>query len=176
MSGEAAIRCFPSKPRLLGLFGLTCMMVGMSYLVTLTSDFMARVVGWIGVAFFGLGFIVFPLQFFRKDPQVVINDEGIEDRRQKIGVIRWEDIRSLSVGSIQSTSFLCVDLIEPEKYLSRMPKWARPLRTLNEKLGFPAISIGFQGLRPGLAEVWDHLQARFDASSRTIRRAPPPQA
>jgi hypothetical protein len=113
---------------------------------------------WRG--FFGLGFIAFPVTCFRSGPQVVINDEGIEDRRLKIGIIPWEDIQSLSIGSLNSVEFLCVKVFEPEKYLVRWPRWKRSLAGMNAAFGFPALTISFSGLSPGIREVWAHLQGR----------------
>lgn len=157
---RAGMECYPSKVKLLGLLGLTCALVGMCYFLTTLPGLLPQVVGWIGVGFFGLGFIAFPVMFFRSGPQVVINDEGIEDRRQKIGMIRWEDVWLLSIGSVSSAKFLCVDLSDPEKYLSRLPRWGRWVAATNEKLGYSALTIGFSGLSPGLKEVWAYLQAR----------------
>ncbi len=154
------MKCYTSKVKLLGLLGLTCVMVTMSSFLTTLPDLISRVVGWIGVGFFGLGFIAFPVMFFRTGAQIVINDEGIEDCRQKIGVIRWEDIRSLSIGSVYSAKFLCVEVADTEKYLSQLPRWKRSYAAVNEALGFPALTIGFSGLSPGLKEVWAYLQAR----------------
>ena len=154
------MECHTSKAKLLGLLGLTCAMVGASYFCTTLPDLAPRVFGWIGVAFFGLGFIAIPVMLFRTGPQIVINDEGIEDRRMKIGVILWDDIRSLSIGAVNSTKFLCVDVADPQKYLSRLPPWKRRLAAANGSLGFPPLSISCSGLSPGVEEVWAYLQAQ----------------
>jgi hypothetical protein len=154
------MECHTSKLKLLGLLGLTCVLVGVSWFCTTLPDLVARVAGWIGVGFFGLGFIAIPVMWFRTGPQIVINDEGIEDRRLKIGMIPWEDIRSLSLGSVNSTTFLCIEVIDPEKYLSRLPRWKRSLAKANTALGFPALTIGFSGLSPGVKEVWQYLEDR----------------
>ena len=138
------MECHTSKVKVLGLLGLTCLMVGVSYFCTTLPDAMARVVGWIGTVFFGLGFIAFP----------------IHDRRLKIGVIPWEDVRSLSIGSVHSTKFLCIEVVDREKYLSRFSRWKRHLASASEGLGFPALTINFAGLRPGLKDVWAYLEAR----------------
>jgi hypothetical protein len=153
------MKCYPSKLKLLGLFGLTCALVGMCWFLTTFSDLFSRAVGWVGVGFFGLGFIAIPIMWFRTGAQVVINDQGIEDVRHKLGVVPWEDIRSLYIGSVESTKFLCIELVDPEKYRSRMPTWTRPLTTVTKALGFPTLTIGFQGLSPGLEEVWAYLQS-----------------
>jgi hypothetical protein len=154
------VECHTSKLKLLGFLDLTCIMVSVSYFCTTLPDMVARVAGWVGVGFFGLGFIAIPLRFFRSGPQVVINEEGIDDRRLIIGVIRWSDIRSLSIRSLNSVKFLCIELVEPEKYLARLPRWRRSLEWTNEILGFPAMTIGFTGLSPGIDQVWEFIQGR----------------
>lgn len=153
------MECYTSRTKLLGLLGLTCVMVGMSCFLT-TLPGLARVVGWIGVGFFGLGFIACPVMFFRTGPQVIINDEGIQDHRLKVGVIRWDDVRSLFIRRVQSTRFLCIDVVDPQKYLSRLPRWTRPMIPLAESMGLPALTISFSGLHPGIKEVSAYLQAR----------------
>jgi hypothetical protein len=154
------MECYISKVKLLGLLGLICIMVSVSYFPTTMPDLIPRVVGWIGVSFFGLRFIVLPIQFFRTGPQVVINDQGIEDRRHRLGIIRWEDIQWLSIGSVSSAKFLCVEVADPETYLSRLPRWGRLLGAATKALRLPPLTIGFSGLSPGLKEVWAYLQAQ----------------
>ena len=160
------MRCYPSRWKLMGLLGLTSLMVGMSYGCTRTPGLVPSLVGWSGVAFFGLGFVAFPIMLGRKGPVVVIDEAGIEDRRWKFGVIPWADVRSLSILTIQSTKLLGIDLVEPEKYLARLPRWQRSLASANAWLGFPAFAISFAGLSPGIKEVWAALQSPGGLTSR----------
>jgi len=57
------MECYTSKVKLLGFLGLTCVMVGVSYSCTTLPDLIPRVAGWIGVGFFGLGFVALPVQY-----------------------------------------------------------------------------------------------------------------
>lgn len=154
------MECYPSKLKVLGLLGLLGVMLAMCYFLTRLPDVLSRTIGWIGLAFFGLGLIAIPFRLFRTGPQVIINDEGIEDRRMKIGVIRWEDILSMRVDNVGSTKFLCVEIADPEKYVSRLPRRGRWLSGVARRMGFPALTIDFSGLSPGIQEVWAYLQAR----------------
>ncbi len=154
------MECYTSRVKLVGLLLLTVVMVGASYFCTTLDGFVPQVVGWIGVAFFGLGFVVFPVMFLRRGPQVVLSDEGFEDKRLKVGLIPWRDIRSVSVGSVNSAKFLCLELQDPDKYLSRLPRWKRSLARTNTALGFSAVTISFSGLSPGLKEVEAYLETR----------------
>ncbi|HKY32491.1 MAG TPA: STM3941 family protein [Candidatus Polarisedimenticolia bacterium] len=165
------MECYPSKLKLLGLLALTCAMVGVCYFCTTLAGLLPQVVGWIGVGFFGLGFIVIPVLFFRSGPQVLITHEGIDDRRLKIGTIPWEAVRSLSIRSVEATKFLCVELFDPEAYLSRLPRWTRPLRVVAEATGLPALTVGFSGLTPGIKEVWAHLQSQARGPNGSALRA-----
>ncbi|HEX3314436.1 MAG TPA: STM3941 family protein [Gemmataceae bacterium] len=154
------MECRNSKTKLLGLFLLTCALGAGSYFCTTLPSLKAQIAGWLGVAFFGLGAVAVPVRALRGGPQVVIDDDGIDDRRLNVGVIRWEDIRSLSIGTVKSSKFLCIEVAEPEKYLRVLPAWKRKLAELNGALGFPPLTISFTGLSPGIDEVWDHLQLR----------------
>jgi hypothetical protein len=158
-SSSGQVECHVSRVRLLGLLVLTCLMVGTSYFCTTLPDLTARVAGWAGVAFFSLGFVAIPVMFFRSGPQVIVNEYGIDDLRLRLGLIPWEEIRGLSIGSVHSTKFLCIDLVDREKYLSRLPRWKRSAAAANEMLGFPALTIGFSGLSPGLKEVWAYIES-----------------
>jgi len=152
------MKCYTSKWKLVGLLLLTFVMVGISYYCTTFSGPAPRMAGWIGVAFFGLGFVAFPVMMFRSGPQVITGDEGIEDRRLKVGVIRWKDIHSLSIGSVHSTKFLCIKLNNPQEYLDQMPVWKRLLAKVNKAMGFDDLLVSFSGLTPGIDEAWQFLK------------------
>jgi hypothetical protein len=155
------MECYVSPWKLIGLLGLTTIMVGASGFCTQLPAPIAQIAGWCGVAFFGLGFVVIPARLFRTSPQVIINEGGIEDRRSKMGVIRWVDIHFLTIGSVQSQKFLCIETADPEVYLCRLSKWKRRIMESNQFFGLPPFIIGFQGLSPGLNEVWKHLADHF---------------
>jgi hypothetical protein len=148
--------------KVLGLFILAILMVGLSYFCTTLPNLKAQVAGWAGILFFGLGFIAFPVLLFRSGPQVIIDEKGIEDRRSRMGMIPWEDVREVWVGSVHSTRFLCVEVTENGKYLSKLPKHQRMLAEANVALGFPPITICFSGLSPSLDEVLEYIQANHD--------------
>ena len=158
--GATSIECYRSKRKLLGLLVLTAAMVAMFCFLATQPGVFSKVMGWIGIAFFGLGFVTIPVMFFRRGPQVIINDEGIDDRRSKLGVIRWDDIRSVSIGSVNSAKFLCIDLLDPDRYVTRLPRFAQSLTRANKMLGFPAFTISFSGLTPGLTEAFEYAHAR----------------
>jgi hypothetical protein len=115
-------------------------------------------VAWIVPAIlYGIVAVICLRLYFRKGPQVVLNKEGIEDKRQALGVIPWNEIRRFSVHSLHDVQFLSIDVADPDKYLSRLTRWNRFGSTSLLKNGFPAIAISFVHLDRSLDEVWSFI-------------------
>jgi len=114
----------------------------------------ASIAGWLSIVFFGFGIVVLTRQLFNSSTgaAVVINELGIHDRRSKIGFIPWNDVSSVWVGEVRSQRFLCIETYSDSHRPSSFTK------TSNAILGFPAITVGFQGLNPGLNAALDYLR------------------
>ncbi len=163
-----AMECYTSRPKILLQFLVAmCFVIG-GYVLTTQPGLLHRVIGWVTIVFFGACGAIFPILFLRTGPQVIINDAGIEDRRWKLGVIPWSDVRLLSVFSIQSSKFLGIELVDPDKYLSRLPSWQRRLAVANRLLGAPEFCISFSGLTPGLRKVVEHLRTQRGLHVREV--------
>jgi hypothetical protein len=118
------------------------------------------VVGWFGVAFFGLYLISILLQVFRHGPTVVIDELGVLDRRMGVGRIPWGDIASVSVAQVRRQRLISLWLRNEEQYLSQASAWRRNLALANRGLGFSLFCMSFNGLTPGLDEAYARLTAR----------------
>ena len=149
-----------SKWRTLGLLVITCVMVAGSYFLTTVPDFEHKIVAWIGVCFFSLGLIVLPRQLLTVGPVVIINEHGFEDRRTRLGVIPWPDIKGMSVCEINKQRILCVDVHDLEKYEARLATVGKHTVKLNKALGFSEISIGFSGLTHSADQALEFIQER----------------
>ncbi len=136
-------------------------MVGACYFCTTLPGLKSRVVGWIGVCFFGLGFFIIPRQLFRKGPQFVVDERGLEDRRSRLGLVEWVDILSLSVGEVRQQRFLCLHVVDPEKYLGRLSKAGRIAARANVSLGFSEITIAFSGLSRSTDDVCRFIRDNY---------------
>jgi hypothetical protein len=134
-------------------------MLGASWFCTTIPKLKAQIAGWVGLVFFGLCFIAILAQLFRSGPSVILDELGIHDLRSSFGTIPWADVVSLRIGSVRSQRFLCVEVLDPSTYLSRLPSHKRLLALANPSLGFPPITIGFSGLSPGLDAVWSYVQS-----------------
>ncbi len=154
------MRCHTSISKTLGLVFLGVLMLAASWLCTTIPEPMARIAGWVGLAFFGLCFVAILRQLFRRGPSVILDESGIQDLRSSFGLIPWTDIAALWIGSVRSQHFLCLEVVDPDPYLSRLPSHKQLSARANRSLGFPPITIGFSGLSPGLDEVWRYIQAK----------------
>jgi hypothetical protein len=150
------MECYASKVKLLGWLGLTGVLVGSAYLCTTMPDLVPQVFGWLGVAFFGLGFIVLPARFFTWGPVLIINETGIEDRRMRIGIFLWEDVTAVSSYSVDGGGMLYITVKNPEKYLARM-RWWKP----NVAKTFAPIEIKCFAFTPGFDEILRYIQFRM---------------
>lgn len=156
-SSEDRLECFVSPARTLGLLLLVIPLVGAGFFCTTLPDPLVALVGWFGVAFFGLGGVLAIAQLFRKGPQVVFGPDGIEDRRWGLGPIPWEEVVGVWIGTVEGGKFLCVQVRDPEPYLRSLPAHRRWLARRNPALGFGHLTVAFVGLSPPIEVVWDYL-------------------
>lgn len=86
-------------------------------------------VGIVGVLFFGLGVVVFIVQFFSKG--LIISENGIEDdiSLTSFGLIKWHDISKITMGKTANQHFVIISIKEKSKnhYLEKcknpLKKW-----------------------------------------------------
>ena len=163
----AALVCYTSRSKLLLLSVAACAMVAVSWFCTRMHRPVAWVAGWAGVALFGFGVGISLVRFFRRGPQLIVSDEGLDDRRFGAGVVPWREIAALCIRATRSQRFLCVDVVDEAALLARVPRMRRWLVAGNSLIDFPRWTISFADLTPGLDEVWAHLEAMgYVAESR----------
>ena len=150
---------YRSLPKMLGLLLLAILLTAVSAWCTTLPDMRAQVAGWLGIAFFGLGVFVIARQLFRRGPVIVIDSLSITDHRSADGPLFWDQVRSMWVGSVRSSKFLCVELKDPDLFVSRLSARRRAVVKANAALGFPAITISFSGLSPGIEDALSYLRA-----------------
>jgi hypothetical protein len=60
-----------------------------------------------------------------RGPCVIINEEGINDKRLGLGVIRWSDIESVRMHGVGGAYFISLELFDDQTYLQRQPGYIR---------------------------------------------------
>ena len=81
-----------------------------------------------------------------KDPCIVIDEQGVLDRRLKVGVIRWEDIRRITLHSLSGAEYISLDLHNMNTYEARRPAWLRLTAKTQRLSGMSPIAISTNGL------------------------------
>ena len=81
-----------------------------------------------------------------KDPCIVLNDEGVFDRRLRIGVISWDDIRKITLYDRDEGRYISLELHDAQKYAARQPSWMKLISTVHRIHGMSATSIVTNGL------------------------------
>lgn len=103
---------------------------------------------WIGltnIIFFFPFVIFFIKKLLEKHQTLVIDELGIEDKVMNTGKIVWDDIESAYLHKSQGAYFLCLEVKNEDKYLSRLSTLMHARAMLNKKFGLTAFSIGLYG-------------------------------
>jgi hypothetical protein len=143
-----------------GLLALGICMTGVAYYCTTVPLPNVQFYGWIGIAFFGFGSIVIAASLFRAGTCVVFDDAGIHDLRTSWGLVSWSEIESIWVQSVNSSKFLCIELYDAGARVAKLSAWQQRICRANNALGYPAFTLSFVGLTPGLEDALRYLDTR----------------
>jgi len=102
-------------------------------------------IGWMSIAFFGLGIPLFVRQLFDARPRVVLDETGIFDRTLGVGKIPWSEVYSAYLKVVHGNAFVCLVLNNPSKWLLSLSSTQRALVSANEKLGFQPLNVNLSG-------------------------------
>ena len=83
---------------------------------------------------------------YSPEPLVVLNDEGVFDRRLRVGVIRWEDISRIKLKSVSGVYYISLELHNKWIYQARRPLWLRVWIAWSRPFGLSPISINTTAL------------------------------
>jgi hypothetical protein len=119
------------------------------------------------VVFFGACLIAIVFQLFRRKPTVVFGHSGVLDIRLGVGLIPWRDIASVSILAVRRQRLIALSLRDEESYRLRSPIWRRVLIYISDAMNYPAFTIAFAGLRPGLDEAYAFLLKTLPARAGT---------
>lgn len=80
---------------------------------------------WVLTAGTVIAFVQTLIKSFDRGPCIILNEEGINDKRLKLGVIRWSDIEGVRMQGVGGAYFISIELFDSEPYLSRQPTCTR---------------------------------------------------
>jgi len=131
-----------------------CALVGGSWFVAATTtDIVYRIVGWFGVAFFGLAIVIAFQRLLRGGAPFVFELAGIVFADGDFGLLPWNEIKEYQIVAIRGNEFLALTFRDPERVLSRVSTAKRRLAITNERLGWGHWALSFSGVSPGLHEA-----------------------
>jgi hypothetical protein len=152
------MECRTSILRTLGLFLAAIGMTALGGFPALKGTGLAVVVGWVGLVFFGTACVFAVIQLFRRRPSIIIDAEGLYWVRLGKDRIPWTRVARVSISGIQRQRFLCLWLHDEDAYVDSLALARRTVAKANARLGFPAATVTFQGLSPGLDDAYRYIQ------------------
>lgn len=123
-------------------------------------------IGWSTILFFGLGIPIFIYQLLDTRPRLEFNDEGVHDRTLGVGMIPWREIRDARLHSVQGTSFICLELYDPEPWLARLSPVKRAMTQANNALGFSAFNLNLAAVNADPNQLLELVQKMAAAARR----------
>lgn len=125
--------------------------------------------GWIAGILIAISLVFRAIKGESTDPVIILDEEGLFDKRLKVGVIRWSDIRRAVPYSLQGVEYVSLELHDMKSYEARRPLWLRLLSKGQRLLGMTPISILAHGLDVDPETLLDKIEERCGAvSKRTV--------
>ena len=143
-----------SRLKYLGLALLGAMFVGIGwYMIASGENVLIRAVGWVTVAFFGLGVVAFVNQLVKGGVAFTFDRSGITADNPQIGFIPWEEVESCGIVTVRRQRFFSITFRDPERFLARTSAANRKLAAYNVRKGWGHWAFPFAGLEPGLDQA-----------------------
>ena len=148
------MQCIVSPVRMAGVLILMVFATFISYIVGSRGSGYESWLGWLGFVAFGYGSLVRAKQLFNRDVVVSIDSQGISATQIARERIPWVAVDSVSIGKVSSNRCLCVWLKDEAGYLRSLSTSKAMSARMSRGVGFPAITIFFEGLTPGVDEAF----------------------
>lgn len=129
--------------------------------------------GWAcaGIVFFGACAIIVIVKLFNNKAGLIISDAGIDDNSSGVsaGVIEWRDIIRIRKVKVQRTSFLIIDVTNPDKYISRAGGIKAKLMEMNMSMYGSPLSISTTTLNYDFEQLLEFLNEELKTRKNSIR-------
>lgn len=80
---------------------------------------------WVLSAAAVVGFVQALRQLSQRGPCIIINEQGINDKRMGLGIVRWSDIESARMHGVAGAYFISLQVANSKQYLARQPIYIR---------------------------------------------------
>jgi hypothetical protein len=124
-------------------------------------SFLVGVAGIVTFTTFGMGLIRLSM---RAGPGLVVDDAGFDDRSSlvSVGRVPWRDVRSVSEANVAGSSFVVVEVSDPEVYLARLGHIARMAARVNRHMVGSPITISSVSLKTSFSKLSTVMDQAFN--------------
>lgn len=109
------------------------------------SDGLALLAGGVGTLFFGYAFFFIFKRFLFPKGALIVSEKGVINRTNAIGskrVIPFSEMKSAEIEIVNGSANIGIDLVDDEKYLTKLPWLKRKASEINHRLfGTSIISL-----------------------------------
>jgi hypothetical protein len=134
-----------------------------TFIISIFFSLIFVIVAILGIFMFGSAMLIFGKRILTRTPLVLINSEGIEDKRLNFGLISWSEITSIFPHKVESIDYLSFNLKLPEKYQNNLPFLTKLIRKINGESNLNAFKIYFTELDKPIEEALNYiLNVKFD--------------
>jgi hypothetical protein len=123
-----------------------------------------RIMGVVGVVFFGAAGVFGIKKLFEKKVGLIIDESGITDNSSalSIGLIEWKDINGITLSQVNSIKFLRIGVKNPEKYISKAKNRIKAkVMKINMNMYGSPIFITSNSLKYNFEELETIVQSEF---------------
>ena len=119
------------------------------------SPVLIRIVGTLGVLFFGACGYFIARKLKSGDAGLVIDAQGFSDQSSAtaVGWVPWSDVEDLSVFTVQGQRFVLVQVRNPDGYLSRLSGLSKKAAAMNLSAYGSPVTISANGLETGFDDL-----------------------
>ncbi len=90
---------------------------------------------------FALAGLAIAFECLHFKPLITIDEKGIYDRKMGVGLIPWEDIKSVRMQKLGFGHCVALEIKGCQKYRVRLPKWRQSIGELGAKGGIPEFHL-----------------------------------
>ncbi len=106
----------------------------------------------------GLFFVLYLAWDQSSGPVLILNENGITDRRLGVGLILWADIIDVQIESRYNNQFICLRVSDPEKYISRLSGAKLANMRHSQKIGFTMLNIDVNSFDIDPLEMMEYVR------------------
>jgi hypothetical protein len=156
---QIEVRTVPSYKWRMGLIAL----VGAGFLYFFLGY--VPTILWVAMIIFAFVLLFDLIRGHSSDPVIILSDEGVFDKRLKVGTIFWSDIRRIRSYNLHGADYISLELHDMNRYESRRPLWFTLLSQVQRVFGISSIAISTNGLDIDHTTLWHKLHEGCGSTS-----------